>query len=319
MSEKSNRIPASDPDIPEVGLGKFIDGFDCRQDPSPKIELACFILLSIVAACLMLICIGFIFTNIEDTRKCVDPQSYFRDIVPLYLFLLFILPSPFITILIIFGARLFLKFSRIFVYENGFVWETVRKSGRIIKQNKIDFREVDRIDLLKTRHYYYSRYLNTGIKLTVWSNGQKLLKKVGLYKDEYDKEENGVRVFLSLKAIIDQWTEIGMISIHEDLNKNGFVCFYDNWSNEIEIGKDYIKKKGVTIQKKDILYAFIDGALHIDDNKNNKKRSLFTKTDIKIVPNRVANNRLFLRTIKEILDIKFTEFDTSNSTYAVYY
>ena len=281
MSKKACRIPASEPEIPDIGLGKFVDGYNSHDDSLPWGTL--FGLFAFSGAS--------IFLGIQ-----VLNANSFAAVI------LFICGGVFGAFAVFVFIKAFLKRTRVFVYENGFIWETTRKKGEIIKRDKIDFNEVDGIDFPKTKNYSNDVYVGTFYKLTVKSKGQKVWEKSGSYRNQDEDVEKGGWEFLSLKAIMDRWTQIGLIRINEELNKNGFVCFYDKAYNRIEIGKNYIKIGEKIIQRENLKYSFDNGKLIINNDKQGS--NWISKNNITIDVNSMTNSHLFLYTIGSLLGIR---------------
>lgn len=291
MSKETCRIIASETIIPDVGLGKYINGYDSRYDTLPWEKL---VLLSAFA-------VFFFYTGIQGLVQAPKDKNLGPFVSYLLSFLPILIGGIFAAYTIKTLNKYYLKRSVVYVYENGFAWKKTKRNGETIKSGKINFNKVDGIDFPQTRCRINGIYIRTTYEFNVWSNDRLLFHKSGSYRNLHEEKEEDWEL-LSLKAIMDRWNYVGLARINEDLFRNGFVSFYDNGTNKrIEVGRYYIKVGSNTYQKEHIKYRFYDGILYIDDDTNDS--DWLSSYDVKININRMTNSHLFLCTINSLLEI----------------
>lgn len=291
MGMKNCKIPSSDPDIPNEGLGKFVDGYDSRLDSLPAGKLTSFVMLSLLVVTL---------TTLGIYALVTKPDKVLVYVV------MFLLACPFVVYVIVSFVRLFLRRTRVLVYENGFIWETTAKNGRTIKRDVIAFREVDGIAFPRTQHVGDHGYRGTNYQFVVCSKGSEIFKRTGVYYNRNEEEEKGDWEYRSFYAIIDSWTLYGLIRVNSSLVQNGTVCFYDKQGNKIEIGRDQIRVGSRTFQKGYLQYQLNHGVLYLRDR--------ISEDDIGIILNGMMNSQLFLCTLNNLFNLPCPEItDTFNS------
>lgn len=285
MKKKTCRKSVSIPIIPDEGLGDYVNGYDNYNVSLPWGRLIFMIFLSILAAFFIFLSIALLIVSFKDG---------------VWLFLL-LLGSSLVAVVTNMFVKQVLRRTRVFVYENGFIWEMFKRNGETIRLDKINFDDVDGIDFPITRRYLNGFYTGTSYKLTVWSKGRILLSISGLYKNKNDNTINDWG-YLALNAIMERWNKVGLGRINSELSKNGFVCFTDKSSNKIEVGRTYIKVGSEIINKDHIKYKFSAGLLYIHNDM--KKEHWLKKYETIINVNTMTNSHLFLCAVGSLLDIK---------------
>lgn len=269
------RILSSDPSIPAVGFGHYVDGYDSGRESKPIGKTIIFGILALV----------FLFEAVK--------MAFHPEILELGFVLAFLIPGTGLAFLFL-ALRPWIRFrNRVYVFDDGFVWTKERKDGKVVKKEEYDLNKIDGIKFSRTSRYLNGRvYSGTDYYFEIITNQEVVFKKSG----SYTIPDDGGWVYFALQSIMQQWMKIGLKRMNEELQTNGFLRFDD-----IVLSNEFIRRGNTEVLREDLRYTFEGSSLLID--RASKKKIMNLTHDIVVDVNDLMNGQLFLVAVKNLLGI----------------
>lgn len=274
------RIQTTEPGIPNVGLGKYLDGYDSSRESKP---IALLIITGIIT--LPFFALGIVCLYYSIAPSSTESRLAMAIFGTIFLALVsYCAWSP---------LKPFMRKEMVYVYENGFLWSIQWRNGKVIKEYRVCFDDVASISCPRTQRYTNGIYSGTEYRFKVIGKDNKeLCFRKGIYKNKHESpDKNGWNLF-SLEAILNRWTVIGVKNMTRELNEKGQVAFIFGKKNKVVLTRDDINLGDKSLALNDISLAINNGYLNI--NSASKDKKWYNFNDITINVNEMPNGRIFL-------------------------
>ena len=282
------RIQTTEPGIPNVGLGKYLDGYDSSRESKP---IAGFFIMVPMVLFLLGFAIFSFYCSIAPSSN--EPRLAMAIFGTIFL----ALACYFVWSLI----KPYIRKEKVYVYENGFLWSIQWRNDKVIKEYRVCFDDVATISCPRTDSYAIFLYSGTEYRLkVVGKNNKDLFFRIGKYLNENESPyKNGWDLF-SLDAILNQWTEIGVKNMTRELNEKGQVKFDVGEMDDLILTRETISLGGKTLALNDVKMDIDSGQLTF--NSASEFKGIFGVDDISFNVNEMPNGSIFLKMLANLAE-----------------
>lgn len=147
-------------------------------------------------------------------------------------------------------------------------------------------------------------YQGTSVLLDICDrDGFSIIQRHFAYQNEHEKEDGYNSFGFGMNAILAAWDKIALDRLNKELNEKGFCTFYTTENGKkvsVEVGGYFIKSAG-NYASAGLKYAFQEGILYIYPSEEdcNSSKKYFT-----INVNEMYNRNVFLLAVNQLLGIR---------------
>ncbi|HBI58071.1 MAG: hypothetical protein OSJ46_02740 [Duncaniella sp.] len=200
-----------------------------------------------------------------------------------------------------------IRYWRVAVFENGFLKQTVTRSGRIAEEQIFRFNEIRGISNRVTRRYQstygITRYTGTDVSLHVLdNNGNETNFLSGSYRNEHDHPEKYNMEGYAVNAIVKAWYPVSIDNFNREMDEKGYGTFVSG-GNEIQVGKGFLRA-GQNHVSGHFRYGVDSGFLTIQPENEDGAHFSGKLKAFSININEMYNSQAFCTAAAQLLGIK---------------